>query len=374
MSKKHSYITPEFQLILSIVSNLVLKTNHPLPIVNVDNKILFGLIAKNNLSALISNNSHLFPELKSLEEPLQRRGKKSLNKNLLLQADLLKIIDLSISNNINLLFFKGHPINEVIYDVTHERTSTDVDIFVAIEELQKMENILLENQFVIDRPNFQMNQKQFELFEKIENEKSYFSPKKTCLDVHFKLFKNPHLLKLPNDENEYIIESRYYNRKIKRFSNAYTLIFLILHGKMHEWEKMIWLIDIVKLTQKMSGEELELAFKIAKENKIVDTFVGTYALCNTAFNFPVPEIISNKVGNKHALYVIQGLKSMSQHKLSKFTISKNKFLLKKDFKYIVYQMSLFPSRDMSLIKVPFAGRFIYPIIRPITYIISKSKN
>jgi len=148
-------------------------------------------------------------------------------------------------------------------------------------------------------------------------------------------------------------------------------LYLMIHGKMHYWEKMMWLIDIVKLSEKMTEEELQACFSIAKENKLDNLFLGTFALCNTAFETPLPSFINDKISNKHAAYVMQGLKSLAGKKSSKISEWKQRVFMKADLKFFLYQISLFPARDMNIIKVPFGKRILYPLLRPITYLLSK---
>ena len=191
MAKKHNYITPEFQMVLAIVKTILFNTKEPLPAVNYDYDKLIQFISRNNLNAFIAAHIERFPELENIKKALVKRAKKSLTKNLLLQADLLKIVDLAKENNIDMVLFKGHHINEMIYGNNNMRTSTDVDICVAPADLTKLEKILLVKGFVLDSPNFDLNPKEYDIFLKIDNEKGYFSPAKSKLDVHFKLFKNP---------------------------------------------------------------------------------------------------------------------------------------------------------------------------------------
>ena len=357
-------------MVLAIVKTILFNTKEPLPAVNYDHDKLIQFISRNNLNAFIAAHIERFPELENIKKALVKRAKKSLTKNLLLQADLLKIVDLAKENNIDMALFKGHPINEMIYGNNNMRTSTDVDICVAPADLTKLEKILLEKGFVLDSPNFDLNPKEYALFLKIDNEKGYFSPAKSKLDVHFKLFKNPYILAIPRDTSEYLVTENYCNRKIYRMNNAYTLLYLMAHGKIHYWEKMMWLIDIVLLLQKFNEEELNEVFDLAKKNKIENLFLGTISLCNVALEMPIPAAFSNKINNKQAPYVLQGLKSLSGKEISKISKWKQRVFMKPHLKFTLYQMSIFPLRDMNIVKLPFGRRILYPLLRPITYLFS----
>ena len=370
MAKKHNYITPEFQMVLAIVKNIIFNTNTPLPAVSYDSNKLLQYFTQNNLNTFIAGHIDNFPELTELKKGIVIRAKKSLTKNLLLQADLLRIIDLAKENKINLVLFKGHPVNEMIYGNSNHRTSTDVDICVPPTELLLMEKLLLEKGYTEDSRNLQLNDKEFELFLKNDNEKGYFSPTKSKVDVHFKLFKNPYILPLPTIESDYLIRTTYCNRAIYRMNNAYTLLYLISHGKIHYWEKMMWLIDIVYFLRKFNEEELIELFELAKKNKLDQVLLGTISLCNVAFDMPIPQVFESKISNKQAPYVLQGLKSLASNKTTKLSKWKQRVFMKSDLKFFLYQISLFPSRDMKIVKIPFAKRLLYPLLRTITYILS----
>lgn len=370
MANKHSYITPEFQMVLAIMKNIIHKVNAPLPKIEFDQNKLLTYFSTNNVNAFIAAHIDNFPELIHLKAAIVRRAKRSLNKNLLLQADLLRLIDLGHREKINIVLFKGHPVNEMIYGNNNSRTSTDVDICILPSDIKKLEQLLLQNGYVVDRPDFEMDEKEFELFLKVDNEKSYFSPTRTKLDVHFKLFKNPYLLELPENPSEYLIQEQYCNRKMYRLNNAYTLLYLMVHGKIHQWEKMMWLLDIVLFLRKFNEEEIQAAYELALKNKLENIFLGTISLCNVAFEMPIPECLKNKIGNKHAAYVVQGLKTLAGKNVGKFSAWKQRVFMKLDFQYTIYQLSIFPIRDMKIVRVPFAKRILYPLLRPITYLIS----
>ncbi len=370
MAKKHNYITPEFQMVLAIVKNILFNTTTPLPQLNYDQNKLLKYISQNNLNAFIAAHIDKFPELIDLKKRIIRNAKKSLTKNLLLQADLLRIIDLAREEKIHLVLFKGHPVNEMIYGNSNVRTSTDVDICVPPSQLLLMEKLLLEKGYSEDSRNLQLNKKEFELFLKNDNEKGYFSPTKSKVDVHFKLFKNPHILKLPQEEHDYLVRTTYCNRPIYKMNNAYTMLYLVSHGKIHYWEKMMWLIDIVYFLSKFNEEELVELLDLAKKNKLDQVLLGTISLCNVAFEMPIPKVFEDKISNKQAPYVLHGLKSLATNKTSKFSKWKQRVFMKSDLKFFLYQISLFPSRDMSIVKIPFAKRLLYPLLRPITYILS----
>jgi hypothetical protein len=357
-------------MVLAIVKTILLKTNEPLPKINYNNEKLIQLISRNNLNAFIAAHIDRFPELERLKQAIVKRARKSLAKNLLLQADLIRIIDLAKEHNIHLVLFKGHPVNEMIYGNSNVRTSTDVDICVPPSQLLLMEKILLEKDYTEDSRNLQLNDKEFELFLKNDNEKGYYSPTKSKVDVHFKLFKNPYILQIPAEENAYLIPSVYCNRAIYRMNNAYTLLYLVSHGKIHYWEKMMWLIDIVYLLRKFNEKELEEVIELAKKNNLEKVLLGTISLCNIAFEMPIPKVFEEKINNKQATYVIDGLKSMATGKTSKLSQWKQRVFFKNNFKFFLYQISLFPSRDMNIVKIPFARRILYPILRPITYLMS----
>ncbi len=370
LEKKHSYITPEFQIALAMVKSILYKSNEPLPEIIYDNDKLIQYISRNNLNAFIAAHIDRFPELEHLKNSLVKRARKSLTKNLLLQADLLKIVDLAKEHNIDMVLFKGHPVNEMIYGNSNVRTSTDVDICVPPAQLLLMEKLLLEKGYTEDSRNLQLNEKEFALFLKNDNEKGYFSPTKSKVDVHFKLFKNPYILQIPADENAYLLPSIYCNRPIYRMNNAYTLLYLISHGKIHYWERMMWLIDIVYLLRKFNENELLEVLELAKKNKLENILLGTISLCNTAFEMPIPKVFEGKINNKQASFVLQGLKSLATNKTSKISKWKQRVFMKPGVKFFIYQISLFPSRDMNIVKIPFARRVLYPILRPFTYLIS----
>ncbi len=49
--------------------------------------------------------------------------------------------------------------------------------------------------------------------------------------------------------NDYVTYSSISNIQLKIFKNELTLLYLSIHGTKHNWERVEWLVDIVKLVE-----------------------------------------------------------------------------------------------------------------------------
>ena len=375
LKKKHSYIIPEFQLLIQVVSCALKNEKLPKQELNIEGRFFLELAAANNLIPFLCAHKFVLEDYEELHSALGKKNARIQKKNLTLKAELVKLIDLCALHKIDLICFKGAPVNEWIYgDRNNCRTSTDVDILIPPSQMPAIHQLLVEKGYKLHEPSFEIKKTQQPLFEKIDNQQDYVSPSASKIDVHFKMFKNPHILELPSNTNEYLIEEKFMGRKIFRLNNEYTLLFLILHGIQHTWSRMIWLIDIVKILQKGDEDMLRRSYALAEKNKVDHLFVASISLCETLFSIQIPDFIREKTRLKHAHIIVSSIKMMAGKNLSKWHHMQYSFFLKSDVRYFFHEVLSFPVRDFNIMHIPYGGRIFYPILRPLNYLLSKTKN
>jgi hypothetical protein len=365
-----SKCTPEFELLCLVLSCIIHKKelfwDKP-----IDYNEFKKLISYHNLSSLLNTHKNDFIILQTLDEFLKRSSKKSLIKHLQLKAEFLKLWDILNQHQFKVTLFKGHYLIDTVYNEKNIRTSTDVDVLIEAEDLSRIKDLLLKHGYRFVHPEYDLNENKSELFKKIENENPFYTPNGCIIDLHFKLFKNPHFLKTEHWETK---ETFYENRKMEVLPLPNIFVYLIVHGKKHDWSRLKWLLDIVQFYNLFNEKDWEQVDKIINENNLEYLLCETLQLCKVLLKVEIPARYQQKVKNTLS-------NNFNPNKLlfpSKYKLFKNfkNLIKKKSWNFFWYQMSLFPARDLYWVNIPVFPRFFHPLARPFIYffIIRKSKK
>ena len=360
----------EYQLICALCNSILnqQKLHWDKP---VDYSKLKKQISLNNLSTFFWKHFSDFPILFPIEEFLQKSAKKSIVNHLKLKVELLKLIDILNQNEINFTLFKGHYLIEKIYEVNNIRTSTDIDILISPKDLLQVKTILLEQNYKLLIPQYDLPENKMDLFMHIENEIPFKSPNNVLIDLHFNLFANPYLL---NTSNWSSFETNYEGRKIHVFKLTQVFVYLVIHGKKHSWSRLKWLLDIVQFYNIFNEEDWQEVDEIICANKLNDIFTETLVLCKLILGKNIPERYQNKK-------VFNSFK-ITLHKVLIEEATKNRLIgnfrsvfFKKSWNYAWFQILKFPARDLYYVNIPFFAKYLHPLFRPFIYIfiIRKSK-
>lgn len=369
-NKHLTNFTPEFRLLCAILSCITnqKKLVWDLP---VDYSILKKTIATHNLSSLLYSKIQDFEVLHAIEEFLNRSSKKSLIKHLQLKADFLKLWDILQQHNFKISVYKGHYLIDAIYNEKNIRTSTDIDILIEEKDLWKIKNLLLSLGYNLVIPEYNLPEKKATIFKKIENEIAFFTPNGSLVDLHFKLFKNPYYLKTTEWKT---IETIYEGRKMQVLCMPNIFVYLIVHGKKHDWSRLKWLLDIVQFYSIFKEEDWVEVDKIIIENDLQNVLYETLKLCEVLLRAEIPMRYQQKVLNVFG-------DDFNAYKIlfpTKNKLMKNLQILceRKSFKYFIHQILQFPARDLFWVNINIFPRIFHPLARPFVYlfIIRKSKK
>lgn len=369
-NKHLTNFTPEFRLLCAILSCITnqKKLVWDLP---VDYSILKKTIATHNLSSLLYSKIQDFEVLHAIEEFLNRSSKKSLIKHLQLKADFLKLWDILQQHNFKISVYKGHYLIDAIYNEKNIRTSTDIDILIEEKDLWKIKNLLLSLGYILVIPEYNLPEKKATIFKKIENEIAFFTPNGSLVDLHFKLFKNPYYLKTTEWKT---IETIYEGRKMQVLCMPNIFVYLIVHGKKHDWSRLKWLLDIVQFYSIFKEEDWVEVDKIIIENDLQNVLYETLKLCEVLLRAEIPMRYQQKVLNVFG-------DDFNAYKIlfpTKNKLMKNLQILceRKSFKYFIHQILQFPARDLFWVNINIFPRIFHPLARPFVYlfIIRKSKK
>ena len=213
-------------------------------------------------------------------------------RNMLMSAELIRIMKLLEENGIEALAFKGPALAQAAYGDITLRQFSDLDILVREEDIYKAaELIVAQNYEPMDSIVFLQNEA------KLQVEKNYeFYGRKNGIkvEIHWRLINSSFLKKFKNydvfDKQE---EVQINKVPIPTLDTKILLLYLCNHGASHMWERLEWIADIDRLIRSEGSswkwdEILELAGSL--QSKM--TLLLGLALSRELFHTDLPSSIS----------------------------------------------------------------------------------
>jgi len=310
---------------------------------------------------------------------------KIAQKNILMTAELLKIIKLLESNNIPSLAFKGPSLAHMAYGDITLRQYNDLDILVDEKDIFLAAQLISSINYKSDNPlNFFKNQTLLNITSDLglRNNKN-----NTYVELHWKLFRKKISILSKNIDlwNNYT-NITIKNQNIKTLNNELLIVYLCTHGSKHMWERIEWILDIDKLI-KNNNINWNRALIFAEKMHSVNTLLLGLSLINTLFGTNIPYNIQKLIKEKEN--IIFDLQQDTLELLNK-TLEDNSYKVRIIDK-VIYHSKLYDSifdklkyykaiilqptiDDILYIELAPKLSFLYFIIRPFRLFIKYLKN
>ena len=161
-------------------------------------------------------------------------------KMLVINTELKRISKILEINGIKFRNLKGPGITGLLYSDPADRMSRDIDILIEFKNINKAIQVLTENNIEIYKDYSDYNKENFnELFRRNNQMKFVSSKTNILIELHWKLFKHNWIPK--NVNTEYDLSKIYVDYSSLSTEN---ILFLIIHGGIHFWNRLFWLRDI----------------------------------------------------------------------------------------------------------------------------------
>ncbi|MGE7760171.1 nucleotidyltransferase domain-containing protein [Peribacillus sp. NPDC097895] len=377
-----SSISNELKFLLDCLKN---ETNKQVPI-NVEQNLDWNLFLK------LARHHRVYPliytKLKSanyipapITQSMSYDYQKNTFKMLKLSGEIERISRVVFENEISTLFLKGPILAADLYGGISQRTSSDVDILVNIDDLKKIETLLIQMGYVKD-----------EYIQTVLNDWKwrhhhfvYFhSEKEIKLEIHWRL--NPGPAKEPT------FNELWQRKKVSSLTTSYPIyclgnedlfLFLTSHGARHGWSRLRWLVDIDRLCKKKLDWDkiISLLKKYQYMHVAGQTLVLTSQLLNTPINKEVNHLTTDFRSNRlaqDALFYIQRFINLHDEPLSEEIASYHKkhlfSLMSFQNKMLFILSFLHPYfEDTKTLPLPQKFHFLYFPLRPFLWFWRKTR-
>jgi len=314
----------------------------------------------------IKKNHSLIP--KNILKKFQYYNMQIVKQNMLMTAELIKIIKLLEVNGINVIPFKGPVLSQLAYGDVTLRQYVDLDILVKKNELNTIINILKNNAYskLYTEADFK------HVFFDLSHDLSLLSHNNIKFEFHWRLLNDNYLTNLNSiDILQNPIRVKLHNYTITTFSNEIYLIYLSVHGSKHNWERIEWLLDIVYLI-KSNSLDWEACYRLIKISNCENIVLTTLKLSHDLFELNLNDDLLKKINEKKISQYSRRLKKEIFNNFFNVTLANEKkaTLLQLELiegfknKFLFIFSRFEPNKsEFNLIKLPKYLGFIYYIIR-----------
>ena len=175
----------------------------------------------------------------------------------------LQVSELLEKEGIDFIPQKGPVLSYRLYGDPLYRVYNDLDFYIQADSIPKAAELLLKNGFqspYYDLPEDKCHRR---LLFKHVNELALWSPSlETGIELHWSMF-NARLTDMQEHDRlvrENVTSIRFEGRDYTVLKEEFELLFLVLHGGMHGWYKLKWLVDIVVYLQNCQIDEEKFLF------------------------------------------------------------------------------------------------------------------
>lgn len=250
---------------------------------------IYPLVAK-SLKSISSVPEHIKSVLKITNLDIARR-------NMMMTSEMLRIMKLLEENGIQALAIKGPVLSQIIHGDVTSRQYADIDILIHQSDLWRAGEVLSENSYVFDHGlKFLKNKTLL----KIAKDVTFSNPLNNIhTEVHWRLFSG----KLFAKSNLKLFHEtptmcRINQREIATLDHSINLLYLLLHGSKHMWERIEWIVDIDRLIRSKEDIDWDLIYRSAQVMEIEPMVFLGLAISRELFGTPIPVQMAEKIDTK----------------------------------------------------------------------------
>lgn len=225
--------------------------------------------------------SGIVPALKAQRSRAVRRGLRQLD-------GLTRAAGCLADAGIPCLVLKGLPLAQRLYGHPLANMSSDIDLLVATRTFDAAERILRDRGWRRVVPSFRETPARARWYDRFEATHVLSGPG-GCLDLHRRLFPNPHYLDVPFDRlHAESVPAQVGASTFRVMNDEWTLVYLACHGARHYWETLRWLCDVAALVASIEPDRLGRAAARFRDAGLDVVFAATARLCREALHVEIP--------------------------------------------------------------------------------------
>jgi len=264
--------------------------------------LVYKTIKNLNTSSPSDDQSTSNHQLSTLVNELKAHYQTIAQRNMLMSAELIRILQLLEKNSIEALAFKGPALSQMAYGDITLRQYVDLDVLVKKEDIYRVDNLLKELGY---QRVIKLTENQERLWLILKHDMGLYHPKNGIhFEMHWSLLDEDYPIQMDQHalwENPQLININ--GKEIKTFPNEELLLYLCIHGSTHLWERIEWIKDIDLLIRTQTIDWEKIAKKAERGNVETIFYLGVY-LAYTLFSTQLPSTVSVRIAHNKKLPVL----------------------------------------------------------------------
>jgi pterin-4a-carbinolamine dehydratase len=286
-----NFDTPELALIIAIVSQ-----KSELPISQELNwKYFIKLVIRHRIIEQVYlriKDNQFVPE--HIRQQFSSMCQKQRMNLLMISAETIRLSRVFSDAGLTYAVVKGIPLAIEAYGGVTQRQCKDIDLWVDSHNWEQAVSLMQSCGYQQTRPDYPLDTFKRDYYLTRNHDFEFFnSDKKVQVELMFKVsflgVDFPDLVKLPR--KTIIIN----NKPIITLDNEYHLLLLIIHGAIHAWHRLRWLLDIYLLIQ-LKKADLHKLLELSERFNCQHMVVQCFYLLKTFFNLE-NELINHEINN-----------------------------------------------------------------------------
>ena len=238
-------------------------------------------------------------------------------RNMLMSAELIRIMKLLEENNIEALAFKGPTLSQMAYGDITLRQYVDLDVLTRKEDIYKIDALLKAQGY---ERLLHITPTQEKVYMQYAHDLGLIHKQKGIhFEMHWSFLDEDYPMQVDLEDFWKNTQKISINgHDISTFSNENLLYYLCIHGSKHLWERIEWIkdIDLLVRTNEINWEKVMERSESTGFEKMV--YLG-FSLSASLFSTPLPQIIHDQIA-KH-----QQLNTLSKFVLENWKIPQSTF-------------------------------------------------
>ena len=290
----------------------------------------------------------------------------------------LKLMEEMKSEGLDPIVLKGPALSEKIYGDPFYRTFNDFDLLFHPKDLSKAIQFFNDRGFKGTKFNWPSSPKKQKAVTDLINQYFIYHPEhQVNIEIHWKLFDrrfaDPSVAEKLVWENTTAVEIN--GHAIKTVDSEFELLYLVIHGSLHAWFRLKWLMDVHQIITHNPVDEKR--FKTLTRKLGAERFVS---VCNGVLAhifqnsklLPCDELTNYRLVEE-AVYQIKRPENDPFDTFNN-TVRQVRYQLalsgKWQYKSDIIRTLLFNKRDLNISWLP-AGKWILFFFRPLTFMMRK---
>jgi hypothetical protein len=235
---------------------------------------------------------------------------KDILENFKLIREFITVTDEFRKLSIPFIPIKGPLLSYRIYKDATVRRSHDLDILIGFKDIPKAFDYLKQAGY---RPDIELPKdktgKQI-LFDHAKHTMFVHPQTRLIIEIHWQLFEfwNHFELDFNSIYQQLTTVQTFMEREFRVLKNEYDLLYLLIHGTTHKWQRLKWLLDISDYLHNNTVNTQEI-IKLAQQYRAL-SILPLYNEIATIY-LPDPQLIdtNEKVSGFLAKYCVKNIES-----------------------------------------------------------------